>query len=107
MKSLRTTPENRYREIGRVAMPIWIVIWLLGIALMATAYRWWPFRIGAIFLVAYSVVIARIECPRCAKRLGFLAQIQSGGRGRRGLPLTNIQCPHCWLTLDEPCETPP
>jgi hypothetical protein len=102
MKSLRSTLEDRYREISRFAMPVWWAIWLLCIALMATAYRWWPFRAACAFLLVYGVVVAKIRCPRCAKRIGFIAQLQPGGRRRRGLPLINIRCPHCHLTLDEP-----
>jgi hypothetical protein len=102
VKSLRSTLEDRYREIGRVAMPIWWAIWLLGSALTATAYRWWPFRAAGVFWVVYGVVLARIPCPRCEQRLGFLAQLQPGGRRRQGLPLINIECPHCKLGLDDP-----
>jgi hypothetical protein len=103
VKSLRSTLEDRYREIGRVASPAWLAIWCSGIALMATSFRRWPFWAAGVFFLVYGMALARIQCPRCQKRLGFVAQIQpGGGRRRRGLPLINIECPHCRLTLDEP-----
>ena len=102
VKTLRSHLETRYAEIGRVAKPIWFATWLAFIALMGTSLRWWVFGIAGAVLASYFVMIARIKCPRCGKRLGVGAQAQPGGRARRGLPLRDIRCPHCGLTLDWP-----
>jgi hypothetical protein len=102
VKTLRSTLEARYREICRFAMPIWFGMWVLCVASMATRFREWGFWAMAVVFVGYLIVVGRIKCPRCEKRLGVIAQLQPGGRRRRGLPLINIRCPHCHLTLDEP-----
>jgi hypothetical protein len=104
VKTLRSHLEDRYDYVGRVAKPIWFAAWLQCVALMATSLRWWAFGAAGIVFLAYLFVIARIECPRCARRLGLLAQVQAGGRRRQRLPLQNIQCPHCSLALDEPIQ---
>jgi DNA-directed RNA polymerase subunit RPC12/RpoP len=107
VKTLRSHLEDRYSTIGRVAKPIWFAVWLLFIALMATSLRWWATGAAGIVFITYLILIAQIECPRCAKRLGLLAQTQPGGRRRQGLPLQDIRCPHCRLMLDEPFERRP
>jgi hypothetical protein len=80
VKTLGSHLEDRYNEVGRIAKPIWLAIWLVCIALMTTPFRWWPFWPVAMFLLANLVVIARIECPRCEKRLGLIAQVQPRGK---------------------------
>jgi phage FluMu protein Com len=103
--TLRSHLESRYHAIGRVAKPIWWAIWLTCVALMRTSLHPWPFYMAGILFCAYLVVIARIECPRCGKQLGLLAQMQVGGGRGQSLPLRDIRCPHCNLALDEPMAT--
>jgi hypothetical protein len=38
VKTLRSHLEDSYRDMGRFAIPIWYVVWLLGIELMTTSF---------------------------------------------------------------------
>jgi hypothetical protein len=102
VKTLRSYLEDRYERMGRIAKPLWFVVWLASVLSMATRFRWWALSASAAVFVSYLIVVARIGCPRCGKRLELIAQMQPGGRRRNGLPLIHIQCPHCRLILDEP-----
>ena len=103
------TIRERLRRRMLWSNTILIAIAFLGFALpplmpLEPDARRLTIAVAAVSLVAWAAFARRFPCPRCGRDIGGMFGNRASGfapSGRDDKPTD--RCPHCGVSLDEPC----
>jgi hypothetical protein len=106
---MRETIRDRLKRHMFWSNTFIVVIAFFGFALpalmpLASDTRRLTAAIGAISLLAWAAFLRRFPCPRCGGDIGGMFGNRASGfapSGPRDKPTE--RCPHCGVSLDQPC----